>query len=93
MLGFHEKPVTNYPAFDSESKSRICSLIAMECSVIEEAYMGLGTGQETEEIFLELKESCHHVQGCFTLLWHNAFCEKNLIKNLYRSIAVYKINA
>jgi len=95
--GFRCGTSHEYPAFDAESQAqlslRIRPLIAMECTVIDEVYLGLGDSQSAEEVFLKLKESCHHVQGCFTLLWHNSFCEKNHIKNLYRSIAVNKINA
>jgi len=86
ILGFHEKPVTNYPAFDSESKSRFCSLIAMECSVIKEAYMGLGTQGKARKEFEKLKNKCHLVKGCFCLLWHNSYLQNNNLKHAYLGV-------
>ena len=47
-------------------------LIAMECSVIDERYMGLGTGEAAFEVFQSLKTACQQFQGDFTLLWHNS---------------------
>jgi|GEM_PF-6421213 len=62
----------------------------MECTVIEEAYMGLRAGKETEEIFLKLKKSFLHEYGYFTFLWHYSYFLKNYMQNFPISIAVKK---
>jgi hypothetical protein len=56
---------------------RVRPLIAMECTIISDRYLGLGTTVEAESKFLELKEKCRKVDGCFTLLWHNSYFIKN----------------
>lgn len=53
-------------------KLRERPLIAMECSIIDERYMGLGTGEAALEMFLNLKKTCQQFDGNFTLLWHNS---------------------
>lgn len=48
-------------------------LIAMECSVIDAQYMGMGLEQERAWEHIRLLEArCRHYQGDFTLLWHNS---------------------
>jgi hypothetical protein len=44
----------------------------MECSIIDERYMGLGTGEAALKMFLSLKSTCQQFDGDFTLLWHNS---------------------
>lgn len=74
--GFRCGTCFEYPAFDpircDALKLKIRPLIAMECSVIAERYMGLGAGEEAFEKLQLLKERCRAVRGCFTLLWHNS---------------------
>lgn len=88
--GFRCGTCHEYPAFNTVSQQplqiRIRPLIAMECTVIADRYLGLGTTAEAESKFLELKERCRKVQGCFTLLWHNSqFMVPNSF-GLYESI-------
>ena len=47
-------------------------LIVMECSVIDERYMGLGYGDEALKVMKDLKEKCYRYNGNFSLLWHNS---------------------
>lgn len=88
--GFRCGTCHEYPAFDAKRQEqlslRIRPLIVMECSVIAETYMGLGAGREAEEVFLNLKETCRHVQGCFSMLWHNSYLQMQSFKNLYEGM-------
>lgn len=61
-------------------------LIAMECSIIDERYMGLGTGEAALEVFLSLKRTCQQFDGDFTLLWHNSRLVKLNKLLLYENI-------
>lgn len=47
-------------------------LIVMECSVIDDSYMGLGYSEEAQETMKELKQKCFKYNGNFSLLWHNS---------------------
>ncbi len=64
-----------YPVYDVVSrkplKLRERPLVVMECSVIGEDYMGLGSGEQAFELFQQLKKNCYQFKGDFTLLWHN----------------------
>ena len=75
QVGFRCGTCHEYPAFDvveaKALKLLIRPLIAMECTVIEKKYMGLGTGQEAMETFLRLRQACKIVNGQFAILWHN----------------------
>lgn len=74
--GFRCGTCFEYPAFNPSTQQqlqiRIRPLIAMECTIIAERYMGLGYGQAAMDKFAELKDKCRKVNGCFTLLWHNS---------------------
>lgn len=73
--GFRCGTCHEYPAFDvleaKPMKLMIRPLIAMECTVMDEKYMGFGTGRAALETFLRLRQVCKLVNGTFTLLWHN----------------------
>ncbi|MFD1007276.1 polysaccharide deacetylase family protein [Oceanisphaera ostreae] len=90
LPGFRCGTCYEYPAFNSVTqqilKIRIRPLIAMECTIIAERYMGLGYGKEAESKFLELKEKCRKVKGCFTLLWHNSHFANQEDLTLYKQI-------
>lgn len=91
--GFRCGTCYEYPAFNHETQQilnlRIRPLIAMECSIIDDAYLGLGYSKKAKNKFFELKDKCKKVNGCFTLLWHNShFMHKNDF-DLYEYILVY----
>jgi hypothetical protein len=73
--GFRCGTCHEYPAFDPVSRIsfnlKIRPLIAMECTVMDEKYMGLGLTPSAYEKFVQLKQACRTVCGTFTLLWHN----------------------
>lgn len=61
-------------------------LIVMECSVIGDAYMGLGYTQEALDIMENLKQKCFKYNGNFSLLWHNSYFKNNGAKILFGKI-------
>ncbi|MFE8032928.1 hypothetical protein [Thiohalocapsa marina] len=65
-----------YPLFESPQgralRLRERPLVLMEFSVIAKRYLGLGYSQEALEMMQGLRETCQHVGGDFTLLWHNS---------------------
>lgn len=95
-LGYADRPgfrcgtCFEYPAFDLVAreplKLRIRPLIAMECSILDLCYMGLGTGARAKEKFLELKKSCRAVGGTFSILWHNSQFDNQDKRILYTSL-------
>lgn len=47
-------------------------LILMECSVIDDRYMGLGYSKQSLALMQKYKRTCYQFSGDFTLLWHNS---------------------
>ena len=85
--GFRCGTCHEYPAFDAEQQKQlnlvIRPLIAMECSVIDDCYMGLGFRHEAKEEFLKLKVRCKQVGGCFGLLWHNSDLQRRDLELMF----------
>jgi hypothetical protein len=88
--GFRCGTCHEYPAFDLFERRqltlRIRPLIAMECSVTAQQYMGLGPSEAALETFTRLKKACESVRGDFTLLWHNSQLSTTNERELYRSV-------
>jgi hypothetical protein len=88
--GFRCGTCFEYPAFDCVAgealRLRIRPLIAMECTVMAPRYLGLGTSELARSKFIQLKNACRAVGGCFTLLWHNSQFETMAKRQLYISI-------
>ena len=88
--GFRCGTCFEYPSFDPVAGRvlhlRIRPLIAMECTVIAERYMGFGIGEEAYQKFSGLKHVCKAVGGCFTLLWHNSSFPSLAERKLYQRV-------
>lgn len=88
--GFRCGTCHEYPAFNTITQQllqiRIRPLIAMECTVMDDAYLGLGVTSEAQDNFLELKDKCKKVKGCFTLLWHNSYFKEFEKFNIYQNV-------
>ncbi len=65
---------------------RIRPLIAMDVTVMEKRYMGLGAGEQAREKFCLLQDACRAVGGCFTLLWHNSGFTTSAQREIYESL-------
>jgi hypothetical protein len=91
--GFRCGTCIEYPAFDPVAGEvlslRVRPLIAMECSVIDRCYLGLGSGDAALAKFIQLKNICRAVGGCFTVLWHNSSFTKISDKNIYQHLCKY----
>ena len=95
-LGYADRPgfrcgtCHEYPAFDPVAQEqlslRIRPLVVMECSVIDNAYLGLGVTESAKEKIKQLKACCQQVDGTFSLLWHNSYFESVEKKSIYQKI-------
>ena len=89
-VGFRCGTCHEYPAYDPDEKRimniRIRPLIAMECSIIDSKYMGLGATQQALLKLKQLKRSCMRVGGAFTLLWHNSRLHDQNERDIYRNV-------
>lgn len=87
MLGFRYGVCYEFSMFDflqrQKLKLRQRPLIAMECSVIDERYMGLGYSDEALKIMQDLKEKCYRYNGNFSLLWHNSHLKSTEDKKFF----------
>lgn len=74
--GFRCGTCHEYPVFDLQDQVQLAvrerPLVAMECSVTDNVYMGLGEGRAARDAIVSLKETCRRFNGDFTLLWHNS---------------------
>jgi len=61
-------------------------LVAMECTVTADRYMGKGFGTEALDIFKAFKNTCRKYHGDFTLLWHNSELVTREQRELYTNI-------
>jgi hypothetical protein len=90
LPGFRCGTCFEYQAFDPVKMEplnlKIRPLIAMECTIMAERYMGLRTGDGAYQKFLSLKNACKSVGGVFTLLWHNSQFIKQEEKELYQKV-------
>ncbi len=88
--GFRCGTCHEYPAFDPvegrQLRLMIRPLVAMECTVMAPRYLGLGDGQAALDKFVELKNSCRAVGGCFTTLWHNTYFETQSHRDIYSAL-------
>lgn len=93
--GFRCGTCFEYPAFDPLNDSmlrlRIRPLVAMDCTVIADRYLGLGSTEQAYEKFDELKNNCRYVGGVFTLLWHNSFFQNQKDFDIYSRIISERI--
>jgi hypothetical protein len=90
--GFRCGTCFEYPAFNHTTQQilplRIRPLVMMECSVIDETYLGLGTGQAALDKALFLKNACRKVGGVFSLLWHNSNLVYPEQRQLYKRLLI-----
>lgn len=93
-IGFRSGTAHSYWAFDIERRVElpleVRPLVAMECSLMDDCYMGLGTTEAAFERLAEGRNACLRVGGTFSLLWHNSrLCqpeERALFESVLRSV-------
>ena len=61
-------------------------LLIMECTVIDERYMNLGTGEKAFSLMKSIKDICRKFNGDFTILWHNTRFVDQQEQQLYRKV-------
>ncbi|WP_159446773.1 polysaccharide deacetylase family protein [Anaerovibrio lipolyticus] len=88
-IGFRCGTCYEYSVFDIEERKMLklkeYPLIVMECSGLDECYMGL-SHEEMCERSIKLKKRCEKYAGNFVILWHNSrFIEKAEI-DTYKTI-------
>lgn len=85
--GFRCGTCFEYPMYDPVKNCQLDvrqrPLILMECSVIDDAYMGLGYSGDTLGYMKLIKERCYLFGGNFTLLWHNSHFKTVEDRNFY----------
>lgn len=88
--GFRCGTCFEYPAFDATGDRalnlRVRPLIAMDCTVMADRYMGLGSTDDAFHAFNQLKNTCRAVKGTFTLLWHNSYFQASKDFDIYRCL-------
>ena len=90
IAGFRCGVCSEYPAFDILARCRLNvrerPLLVMECTVIDEGYMGLGTGEKAFSFIKSIKDTCRRFKGDFVILWHNTRLIDPRERHLYSQI-------
>jgi hypothetical protein len=88
--GFRCGTCYEYYLFDILSRKELNiierPLVAMECTVIEDRYMGYGVGEKAFDYFKLLKDECKFYNGGYTILWHNDKLVSEEHKYLYKQV-------
>lgn len=88
--GFRCGTCFEYPGFDPVAHARLAvrvrPLIAMEVSIIDMHYLGLGVSEAAFLRFKELKDICRAANGNFTVLWHNSHFCSDKERDLYERV-------
>ena len=88
--GFRCGVCYEYPAFDVLGRTRLAvrerPLLVMECTVIDERYMGLGHGEGAFAFVKSIKDTCRRFSGDFVILWHNTRLLGQDERRLYHEI-------
>ena len=95
-LGFADSPgfrcgtCYEYPVYDCIRHKKLClkecPLVAMECSVTDSCYMGLGWTKEALKVFKTLKDMCRYYKGNFIILFHNDSLITAVQKDFYKQV-------
>ncbi|MEO1836760.1 MAG: polysaccharide deacetylase family protein [Akkermansiaceae bacterium] len=90
QCGFRCGVCYEFPLYDLENRRVLAlrerPLIAMDCTVLDDAYMGLGSGEEAFQYLFDLRETCRKYEGDFTILWHNNRLVNPRERDLYQAI-------
>lgn len=90
QVGFRCGTCYEFPMYDVVNRRplrlRQRPLVLMDCSLMDDRYMGLGTGDEALRVALELKNECRKYHGDFTVLWHNTRMEQEQAEHLYTEL-------
>lgn len=75
ISGFRCGVCNEFPLFDILARKtlhlRERPLLVMECTVIDDRYMGLGSGFKACSYIKTVKDTCRRFNGDFVVLWHN----------------------
>jgi len=90
IVGFRYGVCYEFRIFDFLNKCTLNikqrPLIVMECTLIDDIYMGLGYSEKSVKVMKELKEKCYKYGGNFSLLWHNNSFKSLEAKNLFTKV-------
>ncbi|MFW3344168.1 polysaccharide deacetylase family protein [Aliarcobacter butzleri] len=88
--GFRYGVCYEFSMFDILNRKKLAikqrPLVVMECTIIDNMYMGLGYSEEALQVMKELKQKCFKYNGNFSLLWHNSHFKTREDKKMFEDI-------
>jgi peptidoglycan/xylan/chitin deacetylase (PgdA/CDA1 family) len=88
--GFRYGVCYEFSMFDILNRKKLSlkqrPLIVMECTIIDDMYMGLGYSEEALQVMKDLKQKCFKYNGNFSLLWHNSHFKTREDKKMFEDI-------
>lgn len=89
-VGFRCGICHEYTVFDLISRKKLRlkerPLILMDCTVIDDRYMGFGRTYKAYDLMAELKNNCRLFDGDFIFLWHNDRFVNPIEREMYKSL-------
>lgn len=90
VAGFRCGVCYEYPVFNILKRQRLNlrerPLLVMECTVIDERYMNMGTGEKAFSFIKSIKDTCRKYNGDFVVLWHNTRFIDQEERHLYNQL-------
>lgn len=88
--GFRYGVCYEFSMFDFLNRKKLSlkqqPLIVMECTIIDNMYMGLGYSEEALQVIKDLKQKCFKYNGNFSLLWHNSHFKTRDDKKMFEGV-------
>ena len=95
--GFRCGTCREYPMYDVVErrplKLKQRPLIVMDCSVIDDRFLGLGYTDQALDLMLTLKRQALRYGGDFTLLWHNSHFNHPKDQEFYQVLVTGGVSA
>ena len=90
MAGFRCGTCHPYPLFDLIGRRALGlverPLVMMEATVLSPTYMDLGYGERALSLMMQLRQTCRHFGGEFSLLWHSSNFGAAYARTMYEAL-------
>ena len=90
IAGFRCGTCHTFPIFDLFRSEQLSlwerPLVLMEVTVTSPTYLNHGHGDDARNLMMNLRESCRHFGGEFSVLWHNSNLVDPEARELYKAL-------
>jgi hypothetical protein len=91
-IGFRYGVCCDFSMFDMLNRKKLNikqrPLTVMECTVIDDMYMGYGYTKDSIKVMKNIKNICKKYNGNFSLLWHNSHFKNSDDKKIFEEVLI-----